>query len=430
LNQVAEKILAEIRNYGVISFARFMECALYCPVYGYYEKEEDTSGCCGDYYTSVSVGRLFGELLALQFSDWLEKLQQPAHRQGLERTFPPCQDRENGAASRGRKDSVEPLPEPLQIVEAGAHNGQLAGDILTWLRVQRPGLLAAIKYCIVEPSPRRQAWQRQTLSEFAGQVQWVESLGELFTSGSGQRNVSGKRPVRGLIFSNELLDAMPIHRFGWDLSSKTWFEWGVTFSDGRFNWMRLPQKPDSSQNQGAPDASWPLEALLTGIPAWPEDIFKQLPDGFTVEVCPAAIHWWTSAAEILECGRLITVDYGLLEDELLSPERGGGTLRAYRSHHLAEDVLADPGQQDITSHVNFSALRQAGETAGLTTDDLSTQEQFLTRIAAPVLAEGSRFGEWTKARIRQFQTLTHPNHLGRAFRVLVQSRKGETANLR
>jgi SAM-dependent MidA family methyltransferase len=149
-----------------------------------------------------------------------------------------------------------------------------------------------------------------------------------------------------------------------------------------------------------------------------------LPDGFTFEVCPAATQWWANAAQILESGWLITIDYGFDENEQFSFENPCGTLRAYHRHHLVEDVLADPGQQDITAHVNFSALRQAGQEAGLKTEGLWTQEQFLTHIAIPVLKEANSFGQWTKERKRQFQTLTHPNHLGRSFRVLLQSRFG------
>src|SRR5262249_43589657 len=115
MNQVAEKIAAEIRNYGPISFARFMESALYCPVYGYYEKEEDTIGRGGDYYTSVSVGALFGELLAHQFAEWLMNLQTST---------------ETGS---------------LRLIEAGAHHGHLARDILRWLRAHRPALFAALQ---------------------------------------------------------------------------------------------------------------------------------------------------------------------------------------------------------------------------------------------------------------------------------------------
>ena len=126
-------IRREIAARGVLSFARFMELALYCPVYGYYETKKDNPGQRGDFYTSVSVGKLFGQLLAFQFAEWLE------------------------AEVGSRKSEV-------RIVEAGAHDGQLAGDILTWLQSNRPKLFGQIKYCIIEPSMRRQEWQQGSLA--------------------------------------------------------------------------------------------------------------------------------------------------------------------------------------------------------------------------------------------------------------------------
>ena len=97
-----------------------------------------------------------------------------------------------------------------------------------------------------------------------------------------------------------------------------------------------------------------------------------------------------------------------------------GTLRAYRRHQIARDVLADPGAQDLTAHVNFSALQKAGENEGLATITYATQSQFLTEIASQAWEPGAPFSPWSAARTRQFQALTHPDHLGRAFRVLVQ----------
>ena len=96
-------------------------------------------------------------------------------------------------------------------------------------------------------------------------------------------------------------------------------------------------------------------------------------------------------------------------------------MRAYHRHHVSDDLLACPGEQDLTAHVNFSAIQKVGEAAGLITDSFSTQPKFLTRILAAAMKDKT-FGEWTAKRTRQFQTLTHPEHLGRAFRVLVQSR--------
>jgi SAM-dependent MidA family methyltransferase len=143
----------------------------------------------------------------------------------------------------------------------------------------------------------------------------------------------------------------------------------------------------------------------------------------------------------LERGKLMTIDYGLTSDELFSPGRMHGTLRAYFRHHASDDLLANVGEQDLTAHVNFSAIQAAGESMGLRTEMFSTQSQFLTRIlekaskdnslgelvaskrpVSPKFDGGGSEDGWTPAQARQFQTLTHPEHLGRAFRVLVQSR--------
>jgi SAM-dependent MidA family methyltransferase len=116
---------------------------------------------------------------------------------------------------------------------------------------------------------------------------------------------------------------------------------------------------------------------------------------------------------------------------LFSPARPHGTLRAYFRHHASDDLLANVGEQDLTAHVNFSAIQKVGQEAGLSTESFQTQAQFLTKILARaskdnspgglVASKGSQDG-WTPARARQFQTLTHPEHLGRAFRVLVQAK--------
>ena len=163
---------------GSIPFDRFMELALYCPVYGYYEKEGDTVGRRGDYFTNVSVGSLFGELLASQFAEWLRK--SPKSQGG-----------------RGEQERV-------QIVEAGAHDGALALDILKWMRYQRPELLERLEYWIVDPSGRRQQRQRKTLDAFSSQVHWAGDLQQLRDA------LQGSGGVHGIIFCNEFLDAMPV----------------------------------------------------------------------------------------------------------------------------------------------------------------------------------------------------------------------------
>jgi|ERR1017187_217542 SAM-dependent MidA family methyltransferase len=385
MSNLSEIIRREAAQRGVLSFARFMELALYCPVHGYYETKKDNPGRHGDFYTSVGVGELFGQLLAFQFAEWLEQLR---------------------IADGG-----------LRIVEAGAHDGRLAKDILAWLQSNRPELLDQIEYWIIEPSARRQEWQGEILREFAPRVRWFAGFQSLLQARMCHSSPATRHPpLRGVIFSNELLDAMPVHRFGWDAAKKTWFEWGVAVDGEKFIWARIPDTlAPRSGERGA------FENLPSSIFHPPSSLLDVLPAGYTIETCPAAEDWWREAAGILERGKLMTVDYGLTADELFSPGRLRGTLRAYFRHHASDDLLANVGEQDLTAHVNFSAIQAAGESAGLRTEIFSTQSQFLTQILEKASKDNS-LGEWTSAQARQFQTLTHPEHLGRAFRVLVQSR--------
>ena len=303
----------EVERAGAISLARFMELALYCPDSGYYESALDRVGRQGDFFTSVSTGSLFGELLAFQFAHWLGSL----------------------------------APGPFQLVEAGAHDGRLAFDILNWLRRHRPNLLTGLDYWLIEPSQRRQSWQRARLEQFAGQVRWAESFQALPDGG-----------VNGVIFSNELLDAFPIHRLAWDRASSKWIEWGVGLSNDQFVWRPLPAGAGRDLNAELAQAGFDLSPELKAV----------LPDGFIIEHCPAAGAWWRQAAAALRHGRLLTIDYGLAAQQFLSPERSQGTLRAYHRHQMIADVLANPGEQDLTAHVNFTQLQQAGEDEGLKTE--------------------------------------------------------------
>jgi SAM-dependent MidA family methyltransferase len=367
MSDVRVIIAAEARQRGVITFARFMELALYCPNFGYYERAGVSPGRGGDYYTSVSVGGLFGELLAFRFAGWLSGMG----------------------------------PGPLQLVEAGAHDGRLALDILGWFAAQRPELAERLEYWILEPSAIRRESQRETLGEVAGRVRWVESWDGIASEG-----------VNGIIFSNELLDAMPAHRLGWDAAKREWFEWGVSLEGDEFVWKRMAAQ---------------LEVLdKAGVAELPGALLDVLPQDFTTEVSDAALAWWSRAAGALKCGKLVTLDYGLEADEFLTPQRKGGTLRAYLRHHQDGDLLGLPGEKDITAHVNFTAVREAGNSGGLTTDVFQLQSKFLIQVLADIEADkGSGFWNWTPERRRQFQTLTHPEHLGSTFRVLVQSRGGK-----
>jgi SAM-dependent MidA family methyltransferase len=372
MRPLEEIIRQEIAEKGAMPFARFMELALYHPTDGYYECDTRPVGRRGDFFTSVSVGRLFGELLGFQLGNWLQKIT----------TDNSC------------------------LVEAGAHDGQLAFDVLDYLRVYQPALCERIEYGIVEPSARRRSWQTAALREFSGKVRWFESLDSLPDEG-----------VSGIIFSNELLDALPVHRLGWDAAAQRWFEWGVTVEDDSFVHAKLPISERSALT----------DSLSLPWPELPRELLEILPDGFTTEVSPAATAWWRRASRALKTGHLLTIDYGLEAEEFFAPERTNGTIRAYHRHCSTSDLLRNIGGQDLTAHVNFTALMQAGEEAGLRTAGLLSQAKFLTQIAEPTWQKGAPFRKWSPEDVRQFQTLTHPEHLGRSFRVLVQSRLSDVS---
>jgi len=396
-----------------MSSARFMELALYHAAFGYYERAPRPIGRRGDFFTSVSVGPLFGGLLAFQCSEWLAEL-----------------------------EAQKPRLETLHLVEAGAHDGQLAADILGWLQRHRPALLERIEYLIIEPSARRRAWQEETLRNFAPRVRWLEALPKSPASqleaapgchpspalrapsplvGQGETDeVRGEVSANpqsaihdpqftGVIFSNELLDAFPVHRLGWDAKNRAWFEWAVESRGDAFEWTRLPLVPDSPLLK-------PQSAICN------PQLQAVLPDGYTIELCPAAETWWRNAALSLARGWLLAIDYGLTDDDWLRPERPHGTLRAYRDHHANSDLLANPGEQDLTAHVNFSAIQRAGESAGMRTLAFEPQFRFLTRALDAARRPAANFGEWTTEQTSRFATLTHPDHLGGVFRVLTQER--------
>ncbi len=402
MNEVGERIASEIAEKGAITFARFMDVALYCPNCGYYEKEEDIIGRRGDYYTNVSVGSLFGELLAFKFAEWLQQIWE-------------SRTEVSGLGSAG---VARVMGEGLRIVEAGAHRGDLARDILNWLRKYHPGLFDRLEYWIVEPSDRRRSWQQERLRDFGGMVHSASEMAGATDGSLAGSHAPSAAGVRGIIFSNELLDAMPVHLLGWDAKSRVWFEWGVTAQAGRLVWTRMfdGASGTATQQPSAGASTFHFELPVESA------LLDTLPDGFTTEVCPAAEEWWRVAANTLRCGKLLTFDYGLTAEEYFMPERKAGTVRGYHRHQPGNDVLVHPGGQDITAHVNFTAIRAAGESAGLSTDSFLPQAQFLTTIAARIWKEGGSFGEWTSERTRQFQTLTRPEHLGQSFRVLVQSK--------
>jgi len=370
VTEISTTLRQEVERKQIISFARFMELALYCPNSGYYEQDQSRIGIEGDFYTNVSTGPLFGALLASRFCQWLE-----------------------------------PGPNPVQLVEAGAHDGRLASDILTWIQARRPDVFIRLAYYLLEPSQRRRDWQKRRLADFAGTIRWVNGPGDL--------TLHEPAGVNGVIFSNELLDAFPVRRLRWVGQQRRWNELGVGWdaAQDQFVWRLMP--PMSTEEAIALEAALASDGIRL-----PAQLKAVLPDGYLLDWSASAGQWWLQAARALRQGVLMTIDYGLAGQEILLPNRQAGTLRGYYRHRGVEDLLARPGQQDLTAGVNFEQLRLRGEGAGLRTQEFTSQSQFLARAAAEHWPGGAP----TPSEGRQFQTLTHPDHLGRAFRVLVQSR--------
>jgi SAM-dependent MidA family methyltransferase len=359
-------IIADIEANGPMLFSRFMEMALYHPVFGYYVGDLSAVGKGGDFVTSVSCGDLFGSLLCEQFLDW-------------------------------SSESSEIEEGTLSWTEVGAHNGQLAKDILSYCREIHPDRYQDLQYEIIEPSDSRMEAQRDLLSDHLARVSWRRSWNEY-----------SPRSVSGVIFSNELLDAFPVDRISWDAVQKTWFLWSVTVMNGELAWVRTP-----------PTYSLGWQEFVNSLP---EELLTHLPDGFTTELGTAACDWWRDAANCLDRGRLLAIDYGLRREDFFAPHRHEGTLRAYSQHRQNTNLLQNPGEQDLTSHVNFSAIESTGESVGLTTVGLESQESFLTKILQRLVERTPDRPLLNPKRIRQLQSLIHPSHFGRSFSVLVQKR--------
>ena len=362
MSALPDLIRDEIAAQGPMRFDRFMELALYHPAHGYYARADRRIGRTGDFYTSVSVGPLFGRLLARQFEQMAERLDDAG---------------------------------PFWIVEQGGHDGQLAADILGALRERAAGLFSRVRYAIVEPVEAARARQRETLKSFAASVQWFASLEEL----------SGARPS-GVFFSNELVDALPVRvvrRVG-----DQWRERCVIAEGRGFAWCeeRIADEP--------------LRAATVALPPI---------DGYTTEVHLAARAWMGDVARTLARGYVLTIDYGHAASLYYAPFRQQGTLTAYREHRRSRDVLADPGDQDLTAHVNFTALVRAGEAAGLAPLAWLDQQHFLMGIAHDELAGTAPARLGLAENVAAWQTLIHPSHLGVSFHALIQAKDAPTAPL-
>lgn len=338
-------IAAEIAATGPLPFARFMELALYHPEQGYYASQRSKIGRGGDFYTSVSVGPVFGRVLADQFAEMWRHLGQPP---------------------------------AFSLVEQGANDGTLAADILDHL----PSEIAAT-YTLVEPLPAMRERQKTTLARHLDKVRWHETLEAL--------------PLfEGVHFSNELVDALPFHIVR--STGEDWQELHVGLENDAFVFQPLPPTIDISQ----------------------------LPDrdpGYTTELRPAAESWLRSVASKIRTGYILLADYGYSRAQLQAPHRKDGTYSCYHAHRRDADPLANPGEKDITAHVDFTALAEAARHAGLHPEGFTDQHHFLVGASQSLLHSLAGPPDAAKQKsLRALQTLLHPETMGTQFHYLAFSR--------
>ncbi len=282
-------------------------------------------------------------------------------------------------------------PRPFVVAEAGAGTGRLAGHILDFSARALPEFYAALEYVAVERSGARRAEHAARLAEHAAAGR-VSSAGE----------IPDAIPA-GCVFSNELLDALPAHRVVMEKGALR--EICVGIEGARF--IEVPGKPSTPA----------LERYF-------QEQGITLDDGQQAEVCLEACDWIERAGRALERGFVLTVDYGHEARALYDENHNRGTLLAYRVHAVTENLLDAPGERDLTSHVNFTAVDLWGRRAGLVRTGLVTQSQFLV-----ALGRGNEFAdlyeagqtEMDKLRARLLlKNLIHPEGLGEKFQVLIQ----------
>ena len=308
----------KISESGSIPFADFMALALYEPGLGYYARESRQVGRGGDFFTSVSVGPLFGELLARRFlSEW----------------------HESGTPARWR------------IIECGAHDGTLACDILSSLARLDPRAFAAVEYVIAEPLANLQAAQRLALDPFSNKIRLLSTLDEVFAD-----------PLTGIAFGNELLDALPFHVVEW--RDGVWYECRVAMTvEQKFLW----------ENHHAIIEPARL-AVLAGLG-------NDFPEGYRTEIRTNFINLLEPLIRSLSSGLLLWLDYGFARPEYYHPDRSTGTLRTFSKHRAAENPLTAPGEIDITAHVDFTSVAEAALTLGCYPTTFRSQGSWLTSQA-------------------------------------------------
>ena len=341
---------------GWVSFARFMELALYAPGLGYYAAGARKFGADGDFVTAPEISPLFGQCLSQSIAEVL---------------------RETGG----------------DVLELGPGSGKLAKDIL--LALDELTILPA-KYRLLEVSADLRARQQQAIAtlpqHLSARAVWLDRLPDAFT---------------GVIIANEVLDVIPVHLV--TFSSGGSYERGVAVKDGAFTWQDVPL-PTTLKN------------LVAELQA--KNLGQVPPDGYLTEVAPAVKGLVNSLAHAVKRGALIFIDYGFRGAEFYHPSRITGTLMCHYRHYAHTDPFLYPGLQDITAHVDFTAVADTGSAAGLELLGYTTQANFLlagglTDRLQPMQATADSAAVANYLSLtNQVQRLVSPAEMGEFFKVI------------
>jgi SAM-dependent MidA family methyltransferase len=348
---------------GAIPFVRFMELALYHPQYGYYTSDRTKVGKEGDFYTSATVHPVFAETLADTMIDMWQQ---------------------SGMA------------EPV-LVEVGGGTGYLMKHIVERIRHAAPSLYERIRLLMIESSPYHRDLQREALLAHPVPKTWYPTVEE----------AAAHETVEGVLFSNEWFDAYPVHVL--EKHQDGWHEVGVAWDEqaGSFREVLLPYLTDA--------AAAYMAAAEPRVDA-----------GTRIEVNLAMRQAIAAVARLLTRGYVVTIDYGDEEEQLYHPSRKRGTLMCYYRHRAHDNPYVHVGEQDMTAHVNFSALRKWGEEEGLLHLAYMRQDQFL--IQSGILRklqdhqDVDPFTSEAMKRNRAVRQLISPDGMGGVFRVLVQAK--------
>jgi len=376
-----QKIEQEIRERGPIPFSRYMDLCLYDPDLGYYSRNAEQFGKAGDFYTSSDVHAVFGRLLARQFEEMWRALGSPAQ---------------------------------IEILELGPGRGLFAQDVLDWSEKKFPDFFRALHYRLVETSPVLRKRLQATLERHfaAGKTSLCSAsstLGEGTTSvvpnkAAFARILAPEVPV--IVFANEFFDALPVE---------------VISPQGELSLSEKDGRLVETWSSASPEA---LEFL---------DRYSVHPEaGERIEASLIAQRYMSLITATVKRGFMIAIDYGYTRQEQLAG-RHRGTIATYRQHSESANPYEAPGEQDITAHVNFTALAAAAEQGGMQVQPLLTQSQFLLGIGehnqfADAFEECRLPQERAKVAL-QLKHLITPTGMGESFHVFIASKDIDTVQV-